>query len=220
MGFEVFLKGIVIGLLASLPLGPIGVMCIQRTLSKSQRSGFVSGLGAASADTLFATVALFSLTVVLSFIEDNMVIIKVLGGISVIIVGMTILLKNPVGQIRRNRAGKGSNLWSDYLSVLLITLANPAYILIFVALFAALGVNHEGIPYANGLLMILGVLCGTSLWWFLLTFCISFLRRKFRPRHLLWMNRISGSVIVMLGAAAILSIFIHMKVPVHEIFPY
>ena len=149
-----------------------------------------------------------------------MVIIKVLGGISVIIVGMTILLKNPVGQIRRNRAGKGSNLWSDYLSVLLITLANPAYILIFVALFAALGVNHEGIPYANGLLMILGVLCGTSLWWFLLTFCISFLRRKFRPRHLLWMNRISGSVIVMLGAAAILSIFIHMKVPVHEIFPY
>ena len=123
-------------------------------------------------------------------------------------------------QIRRNRAGKGSNLWSDYLSVLLITLANPAYILIFVALFAALGVNHEGIPYANGLLMILGVLCGTSLWWFLLTFCISFLRRKFRPRHLLWMNRISGSVIVMLGAAAILSIFIHMKVPVHEIFPY
>ena len=204
MGFEVFLKGIVIGLLASIPLGPIGVMCIQRTLSKSQRSGF----------------ALFSLTVVLSFIEDNMVIIKVLGGISVIIVGMTILLKNPVGQIRRNRAGKGSNLWSDYLSVLLITLANPAYILIFVALFAALGVNHEGIPYANGLLMILGVLCGTSLWWFLLTFCISFLRRKFRPRHLLWMNRISGSVIVMLGAAAILSIFIHMKVPVHEIFPY
>lgn len=100
MGFEVFLKGIVIGLLASIPLGPIGVMCIQRTLSKSQRSGFVSGLGAASADTLFATVALFSLTVVLSFIEDNMVIIKVLGGISVIIVGMTILLKNPVGQIR------------------------------------------------------------------------------------------------------------------------
>ena len=113
MGFEVFLKGIVIGLLASIPLGPIGVMSIQRTLSKSQRSGFVSGLGAASADTLFATVALFSLTVVLSFIEDNMVIIKVLGGISVIIVGMTILLKNPVGQIRRNRAGKGSNLWSD-----------------------------------------------------------------------------------------------------------
>lgn len=218
MDFAVFLKGIVIGLLASIPLGPIGVLCIQRTLCKSHKSGFVSGLGAASADTLFATIALFSLTFVLSFIESYMAVIKVLGGILVIIVGMTILLKNPVGQIRKNRAGKGNNLWSDYLSVLFVTLANPAYILVFVALFAALGINREGIPYANGLLMLIGVLCGTSLWWFILTFCVSLLRRKFRPRHLFWMNRISGSIIVVLGAAAILSIFIHM--PVHHVFPY
>lgn len=90
--------------------------------------------------------------------------------------------------------------------------------MVFVALFAALGINREGIPYANGLLMLIGVLCGTSLWWFILTFCISLLRRKFRPRHLFWMNRISGSIIVILGAAAILSIFIHM--PVHHVFPY
>ena len=81
----------------------------------------MSGLGAASADTLFATIALFSLTFVLSFIESYMAVIKVLGGILVIIVGMTILLKNPVGQIRKNRAGKGNNLWSDYLSVLFVT---------------------------------------------------------------------------------------------------
>lgn len=99
MDFAVFLKGIVIGLLASIPLGPIGVLCIQRTLCKSHKAGFVSGLGAASADTLFATIALFSLTFVLSFIESYMAVIKVLGGILVIIVGMTILLKNPVGQI-------------------------------------------------------------------------------------------------------------------------
>ncbi len=218
MDFAVFLKGIVIGLLASIPLGPIGVLCIQRTLCKSHKSGFVSGLGAASADTLFATIALFSLTFVLSFIESYMVVIKVLGGILVIIVGMTILLKNPVVQIRKNRAGKGNNLWSDYLSVFFVTLANPAYILVFVALFAALGINREGIPYANGLLMLIGVLCGTSLWWSILTFCISLLRGKFRPRHLFWMNRISGSLIVILGAAAILSIFIHM--PVHHVIPY
>ena len=102
----------------------------------------------------FATVALFSLTVVLSFIEDNMVIIKVLGGISVIIVGMTILLKKSGRSDPPQPGRQRQQPWSDYLSVLLITLANPAYILIFVALFAALGVNHEGIPYANGLLMI------------------------------------------------------------------
>ena len=97
-------------------------------------------------------------------------------------------------------------------------LTNPAYILIFVALFAALGISHEGIPLGGGMSMILGVLCGASLWWFTLTFGVSFLRRKFRPRHLLWMNRISGSVIVVLGAAAILSIFFHTPV-VHEMLP-
>ncbi|MDD3108179.1 MAG: LysE family transporter [Alistipes sp.] len=216
MGVEVFLKGILIGLVASIPLGPIGVMCIQRTVGNNQRSGFVSGLGAATADTIFAAIALFSLTVVLSFIEKNLVIIQVLGGISVIIVGMTILLKNPVQQIRRNRAGKNSNLWGDYLSILLVTLANPAYILIFVALFAASGVSAEGAPYGNNVAMIVGVLSGTSIWWFLLTFFVNFLRRRFRPRHILWMNRISGTLIVVLGAAAILSIF--FNAPVYEFF--
>ena len=218
MWFDVYTQGILIGLVASIPLGPIGLLCIQRTLSKSHRSGFVSGLGAATADSMFATVALFSLTVVMSFIENNMAIIKALGGISVVIVGVTIFLKNPVVQIRRNRAGKGHNLWGDYLSVFFLTLTNPGYILIFVALFAALGISHEGIPLGGGMSMILGVLCGASLWWFTLTFGVSFLRRKFRPRHLLWMNRISGSVIVVLGAAAILSIFFHTPV-VHEMLP-
>ena len=142
MWFDVYTQGILIGLVASIPLGPIGLLCIQRTLSKSHRSGFVSGLGAATADSMFATVALF----------------------------------------------------------------------------AALGISHEGIPLGGGMSMILGVLCGASLWWFTLTFGVSFLRRKFRPRHLLWMNRISGSVIVVLGAAAILSIFFHTPV-VHEMLP-
>ena len=158
MWFDVYTQGILIGLVASVPLGPIGLLCIQRTLSKSHRSGFVSGLGAATADSMFATVALFSLTVVMSFIENNMAIIKALGGISVVIVGVTIFLKNPVVQIRRNRAGKGHNLWGDYLSVFFLTLTNPAYILIFVALFAALGISHEGIPLGGGMSMILGVL--------------------------------------------------------------
>ena len=135
-----------------------------------------------------------------------------------LVAGPIVRARDFIPQIRRNRAGKGHNLWGDYLSVFFLTLTNPAYILIFVALFAALGISHEGIPLGGGMSMILGVLCGASLWWFTLTFGVSFLRRKFRPRHLLWMNRISGSVIVVLGAAAILSIFFHTPV-VHEMLP-
>ena len=207
MGFVYLIKGFLIGFVASIPLGPIGVMCIQRTLCNSRRSGFVSGLGAALADSIFATVAFFSLSVVMSFVESNMVIVKVIGGITVIMVGMVIFLKNPVMQIRRNRAGKGS-LWSDFLSLFFVTLANPAFILIFLALFAAVGVSSSGLPFGQGALMLLGVLCGASFWWFTLSSVISLFRHKIRPRHLLWINRISGALIVTLGAAAILSIFV------------
>ncbi|MBP3356436.1 MAG: LysE family transporter [Rikenellaceae bacterium] len=203
------LRGIVVGLLVSIPLGPVGVLCIQRTLSKNRRSGFASGLGAATADTLFATVAFFFLSMVVSFIESNMVLVKVVGGICVVIVGVHIFMANPAVQIRRNRAGR-SNLWQDYISVLLITLANPALVLVFVALFAAFGIDSTaGLP--KGLFMIAGVFGGACSWWFLLTMVVNLVRRKFRPRHLLWINRVSGAVIVILGAAAILSIFINVN---------
>ncbi len=217
MGAALLFKGILVGLLASIPLGPIGVMCIQRTLSRNHRSGFVSGLGAACADTIFATLALFSLTLVLTFIENNIMLIKALGGICVIIVGVKIFLSNPVVQIRKNRAGK-TNLWQDFISMFLITLTNPAFILIFVALFAAFGISREGLGNEGGALMIAGVLSGASLWWFSLTFVVSLLRRRFRPRHLLWINRISGAVIVLLGAAAILLMFVNT--PVDGILPH
>ena len=208
---SLFFRGIMIGLLASIPLGPIGVLCIQRTLSKNHKSGFVSGLGAATADTIYATIAFFSLTVVMGFIEENMTLVKVIGGLCVVIVGVKIFLSNPVVQIRRNRAGK-TNLWQDYLSVFLLTLTNPAFILIFIALFASFGLSHDTIDELNGGFMIAGVFSGGALWWFVLTFLVSLFRKKFRPRHLLWMNRIAGAAIVMLGAAAVLSMFVNIPV--------
>jgi threonine/homoserine/homoserine lactone efflux protein len=205
-------KGILIGFVASIPLGPVGMVCIQRTLCKSHRSGFLSGVAAATADTIFATIALFFLSVVLTFVQRHIDILKVLGGICVIIMGVNIFLKNPVVQIRRNRANKGS-LWSDYLSVFLITLTNPAFILMFIALFATFGVSSEGdVPYFMGAGLIGGVFVGASFWWLALTSGVSLFRRRFRPRHMLYLNRISGALIVVLGAAAILSLFIHVSV--------
>ncbi len=211
-----FTKGILIGLISSIPLGPAGVLCIQRTLSKNRASGFVSGLGASSADLLFAAVALFSLAFVMGFIEHHLNIIKVIGGICVVAVGVSIFMKNPVVQIRRNRAGQDS-YWSDFLSVFFVTLANPAFILIYVALFAAFGISTSDTSMADALTMILGVFSGATGWWFLLSFVINIFRHKFRPRHLLWINRIAGVVIVVLGAAAILTIFINT--PVGNVIP-
>lgn len=205
-------KGILIGFVASIPLGPIGVICVQRTLCNSHKSGFVSGLGAAAADTIFAVIAAFFLGLVLSFVEKYINILKVIGGICVIIVGVNIFLKNPVMQIKRSRANK-TNLWSNFLSVFFITFTNPAIILMFMALFATLGISAEGaMNHIEGAILVGGVFIGAAIWWFILTLGVSFLRKKFRPRHLLVMNRVSGAIIVALGAAAILSLFVNMPV--------
>lgn len=214
MDFEIFGRGLVVGLLASITLGPVGVMCIQRTLSKSRISGFVSGLGAASADTLFAILAYFFVAFIASIIEDNEQLITVVGGICVTIVGANIFMKNPVVQIRRNRAGK-SNLWHDFASMFVLTLTNPAFVLWLLVIFSAFNVGaHEGqITFSRvqvGVQMILGFMCGAAAWWLVLTSVIGMFRSRFRPRHMLWINRIAGTLITLLGAAAIISAFIKL----------
>lgn len=208
MWLATLFNGIIIGLMASFPLGPIGIMCVQRTLSRNHKAGFVSGLGATAADALFAAAALFSLTFVMSFIENHMGIMKFVGGVCVMVVGMNIFFTNPVVQIRRNRAGK-SSLWQDFLSVFLITFTNPAFILIFVALFAAFGISYSDFDLLHGILMIVGVIIGSASWWFTLTFFVNLVRKRFRPRHLLWINRIAGAVIFSLGVATLVLMFIN-----------
>lgn len=221
MNFEILVRGLIVGLLASITLGPVGVMCIQRTLSKNRLSGFVSGLGAATADTIFAMLAYFFVALISSFIESHLQILKLIGGGCVVVVGVNFFLKNPVVQIRRNRAGK-SNLWQDFASTFVLTLTNPAFILWLLVIFSAFNVGAEngaavvdGIESAaaeasrvgRGLQMILGFLCGAAAWWLMLTMLIGLLRRRFRPRHLLWINRGAGVLITALGMAAIFSAF-------------
>lgn len=209
MWLELFFRGIIVGFLASISVGPVAILCIQRTISKNQRAGFFSGLGAATADTIFATVAFFSLALVMTFIEKNIVLFKVLSGLAIIGVGVSIFFKNPAVQIRHNRAGR-SSLWQDYISVFFITLANPAFILVFVVLFAAFGLSLDNTGELNAAAMLVGVFAGASTWWFLITFVINLFRKRFRPRHILWMNRIAGGVIMVLGLGTILSTIVNI----------
>jgi threonine/homoserine/homoserine lactone efflux protein len=215
MNMDILLRGYLVGLLASITLGPVGIMCIQRTLSKSRASGFVSGVGAATADMISAAVAYFFIAVVSSIIESYMQELKIVGGILVAAVGVHFFLKNPVVQIRRNRAGK-SNLGQDFASTFAITLTNPAYVLWLLVMFSALGINPGDMGVGEitssdvetGAQVILGFFAGAVSWWFVLTFVVALFRRRFRPRHLLWINRIAGATIVTLGAAAIISAFV------------
>ncbi|HOP03435.1 MAG TPA: LysE family transporter [Tenuifilaceae bacterium] len=200
-------KGILIGLLASIPLGPIGVICIQRTINKGRLSGFISGLGAASADTIFATIAGFSLTFIISFIEEKQIAFQAIGGIVVVALGAKIFFTNPIRQLRRHKRKKNS-LTEDFISVLLLTITNPLAVFFFLALFAAFGVVSGQTTWFLSLITLGGVFLGAGLWWYALTSLVNLLRNKFRLKQLWWINKISGITIFILGIFALVGVFV------------
>ena len=210
MGFDeitnilyLLLQGVGVGIAASITVGPVAVLCIQRTLSKSRRSGFASGLGVACADTLMAIFAMLFSSILQRSIEANRLILSVVSGIIVVIVGVYIFLQNPVTQIRRNRVGK-TTLWRDFASMFGITLTNFIYVIPYIMIFftmfkvSTLGVTDVGSLF-GGLLTIAGFLGGAVTWWFALTFLLNLFRHRFRPRHMLTINHVAGIVIAIDG---------------------
>lgn len=212
---DMFFRGLAVGLASSITVGPVAVLCIQRTLSKNRRSGLASGAGVAVADMLMAIIAYFFYAMLQAQIEEYSAILQVVGGIFVVIVGVYIFFQNPVPQIRRNRAGK-TNLWQDFSSMFVFTLANFVvvipYLLAFFAMFNV-GLDSSAgdvASLARSAVIILGFLAGAMTWWISLTFIIDFFRRRFRPRHMLTINHVAGVVIAVLGIYTILSTFFNI----------
>ena len=192
--------------MVSIPLGPIGVLCIQRTLNKGRKAGFVSGLGASAADTFFALIAGYGISMVITFIKEQHVYFQIIGGMIVMYLGMHIFFTNPVKQLRLQRLNQ-NKLSQDFLSVFLLTVSNPMAIFFFLAMFA--GVNLAGGPMNIFLvsLVVAGVFLGSSSWWFVLTTLVNIFRHRFRLKSIWWMNKVSGMLIFFLGIAAILSVW-------------
>ncbi len=207
---SILLHGILIGLLASIPLGPIGVLCIQRTLNKRFLSGLFSGFGAATADVIFATIALFFYSIVLPYIEQHIHIIKVVGGLLIIAIGLKLYLEKTVSKLRRNRQSKRGYV-KDFFSIFGLTLSNPAYILVFFGWFAAFKIGDYHFTFFTHILMIIGVLIGATFWWFVLISIVNHLRKKFTIKHIFYINKIAGLVISLLGVAAIVTAFVKIE---------
>ena len=220
---KILFGGLCVGLASSVTVGPVAVLCIQRTLSKGYFSGLFSGLGVALADTLMAILAFSVYALLKNYIDAYSTIIQLIGGCFVVIVGILIFLKNPVPQIRKNRAGH-SALWQDFGSMFGFTLANFVvvipYILAFFTMFNIdLDLSTEGMTMAldggfygnrivNNVLVLGGFLLGAIIWWLALTSTINLFRKRFRPRHMLTINRIAGVVISALGIITIISVII------------
>lgn len=202
MPLPFLLRGLIIGLAIAAPVGPIGALCIRRTLADGRLAGFVSGLGAATADAVYGSLAAFGLTAVSSALVAAQAPLRLVGGLFLCGLGLHTLRARVAAEAAPAR---GRGLLGAYASTLALTLANPLTILSFAAVFAGLGAaGSNGLPAAAAL--VVGVFLGSALWWFALSGAAALLRGRLGPGALRWVNRISGLIILGFGAAALLTL--------------
>ena len=194
-----FIKGLLIGFSIAAPVGPIGVLCIRRTLAEGRNSGLVSGLGAATADAVYGSIAGFGLTIISGFLLDQQIWIRLVGGAFLCYLGIKTFITSPSD---RAAVAQGKGLLSDYISTFFLTLTNPMTILSFAAIFAGLGLGAAAGDYGSAGVLIVGVFLGSATWWFLLSGGVSILRRQFGHSTIRWVNRISGLIILSFGVVA------------------
>lgn len=198
------IEGITIGLCTSIPVGPIAILIIQRTLQKGRMHGFTSGLGAATSDTFYALLAIVGLSVVLSFIEENKLIIQIIGSAIMVIFGIYIFFQNPAKNIEKSKTDK-SSYWQEYLTAFFLTLSNPLMIFLYIGLFAQYNFISSESHFIEIAIGICSVFLGAALWWFLLTLLASVFRKRFNIRGLWILNKATGILISVIALAALIS---------------
>ena len=201
---ELFIQDILIGLFVSIPMGPIGVLCLQRTLQQGRLSGFISGLGAATADTVFASIAGLGLTMISDFFQDHQLYIMLVGAVLLIFLGLRMFFRNTIKQARSIKY-KQSNLVTDFVSVFALTITNPITIVFYGFVFATFGMVQDNILSLGSILC--GIFCGAISVWFLLSTLVNIFRKYFRLRIIFYINKIAGIIIMIFGLFAIYSAF-------------
>lgn len=188
------LQGMAIGFSVAAPVGPIGVLCIQRVLSSGRLSGLATGLGAASADSLFGAIAAFGITALADLLLGQRAILGLIGGAFLVFLGIRTFRSEP----RMGGQGPSRSLIQDYATTFALTITNPMTILSFMAVYAAIGIA-PGIGYGNAILFVLGVFLGSTLWWLVLTAGIGMVRGAMDARRLGMINKGAGTLMVALG---------------------
>ncbi|MDP5272922.1 LysE family translocator [Chengkuizengella axinellae] len=202
-----FVKGIILGFSIAAPVGPIGLLCIQRTLMNGRKSGFFTGLGVATADMIYGFVAGFGLAFISNFLLNQKYILQTVGGVFLVYLGIRIFLTKPHKGVSSSNFREHSSVFSDYISAFFLTLSNPVTILSFLAIFSGLGIGSMENPnYFVSVSLVVGVFLGSAGWWFILTTLASLLINRMNNAHLQWVNRMSGIFIFSFGVFIIYSL--------------
>jgi threonine/homoserine/homoserine lactone efflux protein len=207
-GRPFFLNGVLIGFAIAAPVGPIGLLCVQRTIAYGRRSGLVTGFGAATADGLYGAVAAFGLTTISHFLVGQQFWFRLFGGIFLLYLGSKTFLLRPS---RQAAASSHESLFSDYASTVFLTITNPMTILSFAAVFAGLGLANTSGGQPSPALMMAGVVLGSTLWWFVLSAGVSLFRSKFNKDSLRVVNKLSGVILIGFAIFAFASVLRNAK---------
>lgn len=202
MELTVFLKGVLVGFAMAVPIGPIGILCIRRTLTEGRLRGLIIGLGAATGDLIYGCVASFGLTVVSTALFSQRIWMRLVGGTLLVFLGVRIYRAHPVNpDLPMNRNG----FLRSYLTIVFLTLTNPLTIFGFIAAFALLGLGN-GLGYSSATALGVGVSIGSCLWFLSLNSGVMLFRKKLNMAGLRWVNRVAGILIVISGVIAMLSL--------------
>jgi len=198
MSFSLLWEGFLIGIAVSVPLGPLGMLCIKRTVNKNWKSGFLSGLGIAASDVIYAIVAGFSLTIIINFITAYEIYFKILGASMVVLLGLYIFMSNPAKDIQKFQR-KGTSYVQDFLTAFLLTVTNPLSVFVFIAIFTSYSLVLQLSQLFEALLIIGGIFVGGATWWFILTGMAHLFRHKLTISTLWWANKIIGLSVILIA---------------------
>jgi threonine/homoserine/homoserine lactone efflux protein len=201
---DLIFKGFIIGVVASAPMGPVGVLCIQRTLNKGRWFGFVTGIGAALSDIIYALLTGYGMSFVLDYItnKENVFILQLLGSILLLAFGYYTFRSNPVAAIRPVKQGKGKGTYlHNFITAFVVCFSNPLIIFLFIGLFARFAFVQHGVVLFEAVTSYFAIFIGAICWWFSITFFVNKVRKHFNLRGIWVINRVFG-IIVMIASLA------------------
>ena len=201
---DIIFKGLTIGILVSAPMGPVGILCVQRTLNKGRWYGFVTGIGATASDLIYALITGLGMSFVMDLINNaqNRFFLQIIGSIMLLVFGIFSYRSNPTKNMRQSGKKKGT-LWHNTITAFFVTFSNPLIIILFMALFAQLAfiVPDHPLDMLIGYLSIIG---GALLWWYGLTWLIDKIRNKFESTGIIIINKVIGSVVIIISVIILL----------------
>jgi threonine/homoserine/homoserine lactone efflux protein len=195
------MKGLLIGLIFGVPVGAVGALCVSRSLHYGVRSGIVTGLGASTAELFYSIVGAFGITVVSGFLERNSIVINILGGVLVIAMGVMTFLKAPKQQKDKNKTSYAGM----FLSAFAVCITNPAAVVTYLFAFSYFGINGT-LGVTNGILLVIGIVAGTQIWWMTLSFLSQLIKKKTGEKGFAVMNKVFGLIMIGFGAVVYIKV--------------